>query len=218
MSLYKIDSTTVNPSNVKTYVRGGIQDNLKLVNAEYKVVEKTGTQLLALTWEDLHGNPLSYTLFQPKPFKPIEAMSLEEKAKFIDYKIGWPMGILRQILEVYKGEIDYSKTPIAGESFKELVENFLTILGDSYKGKLMRIKVVYDDKGYSTIPKNPKYTFIESMDVLKEKSSIQKLEGDVFERPERKGDEERVETNPLNELKIPEIFAIEDKNSDEIPF
>jgi hypothetical protein len=210
MSLYKINNETISATNAKTYVQAGIQDNLKLVDVQFKTVERTGNQFLAFYFEDKLGNPLSYTEWPPKPSKPIEAMSLEEKSKYLEFYIGWPMGRLRQILEVFKGEIDYDKTPIEGNTFKEIVEKFIAVLGDSYKDKLVRVKVVYDNKGYTTLPKNPKFTFIEDMSVSKEDSKIQVLPGDLFERP-AKGDVEKQDT-------IPSAFSSNNTKTDDIPF
>jgi hypothetical protein len=213
MNIFTINNSTINPSNTKTYVQGGIQDNLKLVEVKFQTVESTGNQFLAFKWENQQGNPLNYTFWQPKPSKPIEAMSAEEKRVFLEFKVGYPMGILRQLIEVYKGKIDWDKENLSTNTFKEFADKIVALLGDSYKDKLVRIKVVYDNKGFTTLPKDPKFPFIESMDVPKEDTSIQIIEGkDVIVRPQMKGDVEIKEENPLNET-----FTAPTK-TDEIPF
>lgn len=49
---------------------------------------------------------------------------------------------------------------------------------------LLRVKIVYNNSGYTTLPKYAKYTFIEPMSLVNEnKSVIVKLGIDQFEKP-----------------------------------
>ena len=57
-------------------------------------------------------------------------------------------------------------------------------MNNADKSKLLRVKVVYNDKGYTTLPSYAKYTFVEPM-VLPEgqTSAITELRIDNFAKP-----------------------------------
>jgi hypothetical protein len=190
MSLYKINTGTLNASNAPTFIPAGIHTNLRMVDIKYGTTEK-GNEFLAFYFENEKGDKLSHTEWPPKPSKPISAMSVEEKRTFLEYNIEGQMARLKQIIEVFK------KDPsLEADNFKELAMQIIAFLGDSYKDKLIRVKVVYDNKGFTTLPKNARNTFIESADIAEDKSSIRQLPSDKFERP-NKGDVEKEEFNPL---------------------
>ena len=62
---------------------------------------------------------------------------------------------------------------------------------------MLRIKVVYNNSGYTTLPKYAKYRFIEPMTIVdKNESVIVKLNIDQFEKPVI-ADFEQSNPNPL---------------------
>ena len=63
------------------------------------------------------------------------------------------------------------------------------------KTKKIRIKVVYNKSGYTTLPNYAQYTFVESMDIPTDKSKIRILSIDTMERPQ--ADKEVVVNNPF---------------------
>lgn len=66
------------------------------------------------------------------------------------------------------------------------------------KSKKLRVKVVYNDKGYTTLPNYAKYTFIEPMELAEGKaSSIAMLNIDQFTKPVV-ADKEVKNDNPFN--------------------
>ena len=120
---------------------------------------------------------------------------------------------VKQILECF---YDEDKLQFEGESFKEYAKWVVGLLSaDNIKDKALRVKVVYNDKGYTTLPKYAKYTFIEPM-VLPEgfydketnpenKSLIRELSIDRFTKPviadkETKVDELSVGNDPADDL------------------
>lgn len=59
-----------------------------------------------------------------------------------------------------------------------------TMMNAADKSILVRIKVVYNNSGYTGLPRYWKYTFIESMAVEAKDSKIKELGIDLFQRPE----------------------------------
>ena len=93
---------------------------------------------------------------------------------------------------------DEDKLQFEGESFKEYAKWVVGLLSaDNIKDKALRVKVVYNDKGYTTLPKYAKYTFIEPMSTVDAGGSmITKLGIDLFEKP-IVADVEKQNANPF---------------------
>ena len=97
------------------------------------------------------------------------------------------------------------------------VKRILQILGCFYPKEvlviLLRVKIVYNNKGYTTLPTYCKFTFIEPMNLPEgQKSKITELNIDLFVRPVI-ADKESKEENPL------ESISTEDSNAgSDLPF
>ena len=73
------------------------------------------------------------------------------------------------------------------------------MLNAANKNILLRVKIVYNKKGYTTLPNYCKFTFIEPMNLPEgEKSKIAELSIDQFTKPVI-ADVETKDTNPLME-------------------
>ena len=89
-----------------------------------------------------------------------------------------------------------------GENFTQFINWVATMLNNADKSIRLRIKVVYNNNGYTTLPKYAKYRFIEPMSVVdKGESVIVKLGIDQFEKPII-ADIEQSNPNPLNSTQI----------------
>ena len=68
-----------------------------------------------------------------------------------------------------------------GDSFKEFAEWVVSMINHADLDKKLKVKVVYNDKNYSTLPNYAKYTFIEPMELPEgETSKIAELNIDKF--------------------------------------
>lgn len=86
-----------------------------------------------------------------------------------------------QILNCYykDEELDFN-----GESFEQFAQWITDMLNKVDKSKKLRAKIVYNDKGYTTLPNYAKYTFIEPMELPEgQSSSIAMLNIDQFTKP-----------------------------------
>jgi len=169
-------------------MRSGIHDDVVLVEAKHEVLE-TGLEILALNFEDKKGDRISFSDFPITPDKPEEVMSDEEKKAF-DLRVYKKMKVLRQFIIALTGKED---VVIDTPSFKELAESLVKLFSSDVKP--VRIKATYNNKGYIGIPKTHWTTVIETMDIPREETTIEILDGDIMERPQK--DEEKKEVNPL---------------------
>jgi len=140
------------------------------------VFEKNGATLTHTEWEPVLNN---FTTTQEQ---------LQQKA---DNQYSRMLQILNCF---YKDEeINFN-----GETFKEFAKYVVDMLNAADKTKKLRVKVVYNDRGYTTLPKYAKYTFIEPMEMPEGKSSSIAILGiDQLTKPVI-ADAEVPAGNPLN--------------------
>lgn len=172
------------------YLSAGIHDNILLDSyrtetsvagntfIELKFVSKDGQSVTVTEWEPSKGLNTNDADFNNK---------CDNQFKRID-----------QILSCFYP--DDKDREFEGENFKDLVTWVINKLDKADKSILLRIKVVYNDKGYTTLPKYAKYTFIEPMSKVNEgKSVIVKLGIDQFDKPVI-ADKEKEDPNPLMQV------------------
>lgn len=118
-----------------------------------------------------------------------------------------------------------------GTSFEEFANEVVTYLNNADKSKLLRVKVVYNKDGYTTLPSYAKYTFIEPM-VLPEgsASAIVELGIDQFTKPVTADSEKTVTnlatslilnamgTSSVNSFTTNDFTSGEDSNPNQLPF
>ena len=206
--LYTINESTKTAANATTWIQPGIHDNLKLVDVKYDV-SKNGKRFLAFYAENAQGDTVSCTEWEYTPKKSIDQMDMKEKETALSI-IENQKSKIKQIVEIFKGNFN-----ITAESFEDFAKKTVAFIGDSYKNKAIRLKVVYDKRGWTTFGQSSKTVFIESMTTSKEDSKIRILQSDRMIRPEQP-DEQNREANPAND--IVDLGLQSPESSDEVPF
>ena len=152
------------------YIPVGIQENVALKSAKV-TTSPNGNLFLEITFEK-DGATLTQTEWKPTKFGNMSDEDLQKKE---DTQFSRMMQIL---LCFYKDEeLIFNATSFEGWAAE--VSNYLN---KADKSKLLRMKVVYNNKNYTTLPTYAKYTFIEPMSISKEESSIIELGIDKFTR------------------------------------
>lgn len=162
----------VTKNDVK-FIPAGIQENVALKSA--RVAESpTGRKFFEVTFEK-DGTTLVQTEW--KPDNKNGELSDEAVQKKEDNQFS---RIMQLLLCFYKDE----QLVFNGTKFEEFSKEVVDYLNNADKSKLLRVKVVYNDKGYTTLPSYAKYTFVEPM-VLPEgqTSAITELRIDNFAKP-----------------------------------
>ena len=162
------DETT---SSVKMYMEAGIHENCNLTSIR---VEKSpnGNNFIAFEFVNEHGYTVTHTEWEPKGDDPLK---VEQKAAKLIERI-------KQIVTKFVPEDAFVFEAKSFEDFckktKFLLEKY------NFNTKKVRIKVIYNDKGFTTLPAYAKFQFIESMDIAKEASKIRILSIDTMVRPQ----------------------------------
>lgn len=180
------------------YIPAGIHENVALKGARV-ATSPNGNLFLEITLEK-DGATLPKTEWKPTKFGDMTDDAVQKKE---DNQFSRMMQIL---LCFYKDE----ELVFNSSTFEGWAEEVANYLNKADKSKLVRVKVVYDNKGYTTLPSYAKYTFIEPMTVSKEDSAIVELGIDNFTRPVVPDNEEVVDS-----LKVTET---DNGDSNDLPF
>lgn len=185
--------------NSNKYLEAGIHENVSLVSAR---TEKSinGNAFLEVKFEK-DGKVLTHTEWEPNK---------KDNETDEDYQSRVSRQVKR-VLQILSCFYPKEALVFAGASYKEFAEWATNLLNAADKTKLVRVKIVYNNKGYTTLPSYCKFTFIEPMELPEgEKSKITILNIDQITRPII-ADNEQKETNPLES-------NIESPKADDLPF
>lgn len=154
------------------FIPAGIHENVTLKSA--RVAESpTGLKFLEIVFEK-NGATLTQTEWKPTKFEGMDDSALQKKE---DTQFSRMMQIL---LCWYSDE----ELVFNGTSFEEFSQEVVNYLNNADKSKKLRVKIVYNDKGYTTLPSYARYTFIEPMELPEgQTSSITELRIDNFTKP-----------------------------------
>ena len=190
----------IESSNGSSYMSAGIHDNVTLTEVK---VDKSpnGNDFLEITFTDENGRTVTETEWQNKKgmwIKTGEDLQTRDNQQF------------GRILQVINAIIPAEKQVDAElNTFIEMItwvrDQLIPYIPENKK---LRIKTVYDNKGYITTSHNG--VFVESMSVTT--SKIEKLPRDRFERPVI-ADAERT-SDPLSTPTTPD----DTKKTDDLPF
>lgn len=162
---------TIAKKDVK-FIPTGIIENVTLKSARV-AKSPTGKDFLEITFEK-EGATLTQTEWKPTKFEGMTDEQLQSKE---DTQFSRMMQIL---LCFYKDE----ELIFNGASFEDFANEVVNYLNNADKSKLLRVKVVYNKDGYTTLPSYAKYTFIEPMQLPEgQASAIVELGIDQFTKP-----------------------------------
>ena len=193
-----------NSSNTK-YLEAGIHDNVKFTSVK-TAVSPTGKNFIEFRFEK-DGKELVHTDWEPKE----RAEDTEEQNQ---NKATNQVTRINRILRCF-----YPKEVLnfTGSSYKEFTNWVVAMLNAANKDTLLKVKVVYNKDGYTTLPSYVSFAAIEPMNIPmgfyeegKNESMIREITGiDLFVKPVV-SDKETVVVNPL-EVK-------QETPSDDLPF
>lgn len=188
-------------SNNSKYLDAGIHDNVKVEEASVRKSPTDKTFLEIKFTKD--GKVMTHTEWEARKRDDETTESYEARC---DRQVS-------RMLQILKCFYPKESLVFTGSSFKEFVDWVAAMINAADKSKLVKVKIVYNDNGYTTLPKYSAFQFIEPMVLPEgETSKIAKLGIDLFERP-IVADKEQKENNPL-ESNFKTIADAED----ELPF
>lgn len=184
------------------YLEAGIHDNVKFVNAR---VDKS-----------INGNIFIEFKFE-KDEQTMTHTEWESTKKSMESEEDFQNRANRQvkrILQILSCFYPKEALVFAGSSFSEFANWVVNLLNAANKDILLRVKIVYNNKGYTTLPNYCKFTFIEPMNLPEgQVSKITELNIDVFVCPIT-ADKETTDVNPLDKVDK----GVADTQNDDLPF
>lgn len=199
MISYNVDSSVKLELSTTNYLEAGIHEDVELKSIRFGVSPK-GNEFIEFSFVDPSGRSLIHTEYKPTG---------TDEEKVLSRTIN-QIKRIKQIILCFVPESEYV---VHANTYKEFCENTIKIVGNRNTGKKLRVKAVYSDKGFITLPGYSKFKFIESMDIPKEKSGIRILSLDQITRPVLTGSNPTVSpfdtiadatkpnnTNPIDDL------------------
>jgi len=205
--MYDLTLNIDSEQNGLTYCPPGINENLYLnrKDGKYPIVyekSKSGNEFIAFHFMNKEGQTFVHTEWVPKA----------DDSAVLDKK---KSNLKKRILHIAKKLVDESQLKFKAETFEQLATKIITAIGDNYKGKLFRCKVVYNNKNYTTFPNY--VPFMESMDIPKEKSRLKMSPDDKVVKS--KADTIPVASpNPFMATASAGVDAKASQDEDELPF
>lgn len=194
------------------YMNAGINENVTLDKVEVKV-SPNGNKMFDITFVNEQGQTAVHTEWEPKMAPWMKDKTDLERNQARQFK-----KMLQILLCFYKDE----QINFEGEDFMSFANYIATMLNAADKTKKLRLKLVYNKDGYTTIPTAVDDTFIEPMDITE--SNIKITAKDVVVRPVI-ADKETKNDNPFTTMTATPVFteptvatAAFNNNTDELPF
>lgn len=192
--LYSTDKTKQIVKKDVAFLQAGITDNLELVNMRYQE-NANGNAFVEFKFEK-EGKTMTHTEWAPRRG---ENMTDEAYSK----KCTNQLARFEQILKCFYPDQELS---FNGESFAQLANWAITMYNSSpNKSMKLRVKIIYNDNGYTSLPQYAVYTFIEPMSVVEAGNSmIVELGIDNFTKVTP--DKETKNSNPLESAEDPDAL------------
>lgn len=198
--MYSTKTATTNNNEFNdSYMPVGINNNVTLKEVNVNKSPQ-GKDYLEFVFQNEEGKTASFTEWKNEKntwIKTDEDLQNRDNKQF---------GRILQIVKCFKNDPEFE-----GSSFVEMinwVKTTLTTIGEWDKTPL-RLKVIYDKKGYTTVSKNGIY--VEPMST--EESQIKLWKNDLLERPIVADNESS--TDPLTQQSTP---VTEKNGADDLPF
>ena len=187
------------------YMNAGINENVTLDKVEVKV-SPNGNKMFDITFVNEQGQTAVHTEWEPKMAPWMKDKSDLERNQARQFK-----KMLQILLCFYKDE----QINFEGEDFMSFANYIATMLNAADKTKKLRLKLVYNKDGYTTIPTAVDDTFIEPMDVTE--SNIKITAKDVVVRPVV-ADKETKNDNPFTTPEVATAAFATSNDPNELPF
>ena len=153
------------------YMNAGINEGVSIDKVEVKV-SPNGNKMFDITFINEQGQTAVHTEWEPKMAPWMKDKSDLERNQARQFKK------MLQILMCYYTD---EQINFEGEDFMSFANYIATMLNAADKTKKLRLKLVYNKDGYTTIPTAVDDTFIEPMNVTE--SKIQITAKDIVVRP-----------------------------------
>ena len=217
MALYKMTKDLKGSFDGTPYLDSGIHENCELHRVEYGKSDK-GNEFIAFYFKDIAGSQVSKTEWPVRMPESLANLSPEAYEKdtsseknMYESMVTNQMARIKHIC-VDSGFVEEDKFEFEANDFETFAQSIIKLLGDSFKNKKVRIKVIYDRNNFTSLPSYTRYVWIESMEVSKEDSKMRILSIDKMSRTQP--DQERDNPNPFDSSSS----KSKSSDTDDLPF
>lgn len=168
--MYNVTAELPYESTSDNFMDVGIHENVEMTRVEYGKTEKN--EFIAFYFVGEDGSKLSHTEWKPTLRADDTSEKLAEKE----------LNQMSRIKQIVLNFISEDKFVFQANSFADFANKVVSLLGNTFVGVKLRLKVVYSGK-YTSLPSYWKFRFIERMDkVPSDKSKIKVLSIDKMNR------------------------------------
>lgn len=178
--MYNVTKDINSESTTTDFLDVGIHENVQLTGVEYKESEAGNKYMVFHLEKD--GKKLDHTEWEPRDVDPTK---LENKR----------LNQMKRVKHIVTKFIPEELYVFKATDFKSFCQETIRLLGESYKNKLVRAKVIYAYNNYTSLPNY--VPFMESMNVPKEQSKLSILSIDKMTR-DKADVEPKAVTNPFD--------------------
>lgn len=190
------------------YMPAGINENVTLEKVEVKV-SPNGNKMFDITFVNEQGQTAVHTEWEPKMAPWMKDKSDLERNQARQFK-----KMLQILLCFYTDE----QINFEGEDFMSFANYIATMLNAADKTKKLRLKLVYNKEGYTTLPTAVDDAFIEPMELGDGESyKVQINAKDVIVRPVT-ADKEVKNDNPFTTPEVATTTFATSNDPNELPF
>lgn len=212
--MYTIDTEVLKPSSTQTYISSGIENNVEL--SARADISTSGKPYLELMYINDSNQNVKRTEWEVNALPIVAECSPKQKDMLVtiaERNGNVPLEEAREIWLKNKQRAQMSRIIYAASfvvpeeelkglsfnTFNEFVTFVANKINERSKGVKLRVKFVYDNKGYVNTPDYVSSTtpWIESMTVSEEDSKIKILPNDVMVRTQPAGISAPRTTSPL---------------------
>ena len=205
--MYDLTLNIETEQSISTFIPPGIHEDLRLAKPDgsYPIVyerSKNGSEFIAFHVMNAEGLTHIHTEFIPTGDD--SAVVLKKQAN-----------LSKRLLHIGKKFVDVSAfKQLKTESFEQLAKSYISIIGDNYKGKLLRGKIVLNNKNFTTFPNY--VPFLESMTIPKDQSKLKMSDDDKVVKS--KPDTTYSRPNPFVVEQTPQGIQVSMPDTEGLPF
>ena len=196
-------ATTSNQEFTSSYMPVGINENITLKEVNVNKSPQ-GLDFLEIIFQNSEGQTVTMTEWKNTKnmwIKTDEDLQRRDNQQF---------GRILQVIDAFNGVHD----EFEGTSFVEMIAWVKFELCARETRNSVRLKVIYDKKGYTTVSKNG--IFIESMDVAE--SQIKLWKNDLLERPVQADVEKPIDPLGSPNIGVSAPVTADSTGADDLPF
>jgi len=182
------------------FMNAGINENVQITSIKYEPMKQGSDKMvIAITFTDPAGSTFVHKEFSPD-FKQWEKLAKtvfqKDPKEFIKSEMNAMGERLKHILEPF---IPAEQLVLKAPNFKVLAEQYIALAGNHYQGIPLRIKLILNNKDYTTFPKRAISPFVELMkEGVPTRLVLDPKYDRVVKKPKPDGDGSPAASTPMN--------------------